>query len=91
MIHALHSRREVASPPADVTCSSVAFVAFSQMLSAVLKSGAFFAFTEHGLGPKGNPIFPLPWADNEDMSFLLPPETTVSILKKNWFLGYQNF
>ena len=43
----------------------------------VLKSGAFFAFTEHGLGPNVKPIFPLPWADSEDMSFLLPPETTV--------------
>ena len=51
----------------------------------VLKSGAFFAFTEHGLGPKGNPIFPLPWADNEDMSFLLPPETTLSMLKQTGF------
>ena len=47
----------------------------------VLKKDSFFAFTEHGLGPEGNPIFPLPWADSSEMSFLLPTETTVSILK----------
>ena len=47
----------------------------------VLKKDSFFAFTEHGLGPEGNPIFPLPWADSSEMSFLLPPETTISILK----------
>ena len=51
----------------------------------VLKSGTFFAFTEHGLGPNGNPIFPLPWADTEDMSFLLPLEKTLSILKQTGF------
>ncbi len=47
----------------------------------VLKKGSFFAFTEHGLGPEGDPIFPLPWANSSEMSFLLPPETTISILK----------
>ena len=29
------------------------------------KKGSFFAFTEHGLGPLGDPIFPLPWADSD--------------------------
>ena len=53
----------------------------------VLKKGSFFAFTEHGLGSTGNPIFPLPWADNQDMSFLLPPEKTVTILKE---IGFTN-
>ena len=51
----------------------------------VLKKGSFFAFTEHGLGPLGDPIFPLPWADSESMSYLLPPEETISILKKIGF------
>ncbi len=51
----------------------------------VLKKDSFFAFTEHGLGPEGNPIFPLPWADSSEMSFLLPPETTISILKDTGF------
>jgi SAM-dependent methyltransferase len=28
----------------------------------VLKPGGFFALTEHGLGPAGNPHYPLPWS-----------------------------
>ena len=47
----------------------------------VLKKDSFFAFTEHGLGPEGNPIFPLPWANSLEMSFLLPPQKTILILK----------
>ena len=47
----------------------------------VLKKDSFFAFTEHGLGPEGNPIFPLPWANSLEMSFLLPPQKTIAILK----------
>ena len=43
--------------------------------------------TEHGLGIKGNPIFPLPWADTKKMSFLLPPEETILLLKK---VGFSN-
>ena len=53
----------------------------------VLKKDSFFAFSEHGLGEKGNPIFPLPWADTEKMSFLLPPEETILLLKK---VGFSN-
>ena len=53
----------------------------------VLKKGAIFGFSEHGLGTKGSPIFPLPWADNEDMSFLKTPEYTKSVLKK---IGFKN-
>ena len=53
----------------------------------VLKKDKFFAFSEHGLGPKGNPIFPLPWADNEDMSFLINPELTIQLLTK---IGFKN-
>jgi ubiquinone/menaquinone biosynthesis C-methylase UbiE len=47
----------------------------------VLKTHSFFAFTEHGLGPIGNPVYPLPWADNENMSYLLTPKKTISLLK----------
>ena len=53
----------------------------------VLKKGSFFAFTEHGLGAEGNPIFPLPWADTEEMSYLLPPEQTILLLKE---IGFSN-
>ncbi|MDA0916109.1 MAG: class I SAM-dependent methyltransferase [Proteobacteria bacterium] len=57
----------------------------------VLKKNSFFAFTEHGLGPKGDPIFPLPWADNSEMSFLLTPENTISILKDVGFIDIEIF
>ena len=60
---------------------------FFSEIYRVLKKGSFFAFTEHGLGPKNNPIFPLPWADNLDMSFLLPPAKTVTILKEIGFIN----
>ena len=60
---------------------------FFSEIYRVLKKGSFFAFTEHGLGPEGDPIFPLPWADNQDMSFLLPLENTNAILKE---IGFQN-
>ena len=60
---------------------------FFSEIYRVLKKGSFFAFTEHGLGPEGDPIFPLPWADNQEMSFLLPLENTNAILKE---IGFQN-
>ena len=47
----------------------------------VLKKNSFFAFTEHGLGHLGNPIYPLPWADDKNMSFLLTPDETILFLK----------
>jgi ubiquinone/menaquinone biosynthesis C-methylase UbiE len=53
----------------------------------VLKKGSFFAFTEHGLGAEGNPIFPLPWADTEEMSYLMPLEQTILLLKE---IGFSN-
>ncbi len=53
----------------------------------ILKNDTFFAFSEHGLGPKGNPIFPLPWADNEEMNFLIEPNLTIELLKK---IGFKN-
>ena len=62
-------------------------VKFFSEIYRVLKKGSFFAFTEHGLGPEGDPIFPLPWADNQEMSFLLPLENTNAILKE---IGFQN-
>ena len=30
----------------------------------VLKPGAFFALTEHGLGPQGSPHHPVPWSED---------------------------
>jgi len=39
----------------------------------VLKPGAFFALTEHGLGPKGNPHYPLPWSEDGSGAYLIAP------------------
>ena len=55
----------------------------------VLKKETFFAFSEHGLGPEGNPIFPLPWADTAEMSFLFSPESTIALLEEVGFYDIQ--
>ena len=55
----------------------------------VLKKGTFFAFSEHGLGPEGNPVFPLPWADAAEMSFLFSPESTIALLEEVGFYDIQ--
>ena len=55
----------------------------------VLKKGTFFAFSEHGLGPEGNPIFPLPWADTAEMSFLFSTESTIALLEEVGFYDIQ--
>ena len=36
----------------------------------VLKPGAFFALTEHGLGPKGDPHYPVPWSMDGSGAYL---------------------
>jgi SAM-dependent methyltransferase len=43
-------------------------------IARVLKRGGRLAYTEQGLGPKGDPIFPLPWARTPDVSFLVTPD-----------------
>ncbi len=44
----------------------------------VLKPGAFFAITEHGLGPAGDPHHPVPWSQDGAGAFLVPPSETVA-------------
>ena len=51
----------------------------------VLKPGAFFALTEHGLGPKGNPHYPVPWSADGSGSYLVSPSETRSLLEKTGF------
>jgi hypothetical protein len=46
----------------------------------VLRPGAFFALTEHGLGPTGDPHYPLPWSDDGSGSHLITPEETERLL-----------
>ena len=51
----------------------------------VLKPGAFFALSEHGLGPQGRPFYPTPWSENGGDSFLVPPADTVALLERTGF------
>lgn len=53
----------------------------------VLKPGAFFALTEHGLGAKGNPHYPLPWSADGTCAFLATPSETRTLLEKAGFSG----
>jgi len=51
----------------------------------VLKPGAFFAVTEHGLGPQGDPYFPMPWSADGNGSFLVTPARTQAMLEQTGF------
>jgi ubiquinone/menaquinone biosynthesis C-methylase UbiE len=51
----------------------------------VLKPGAFFALTEHGLGPAGNPHYPLPWSMDGTGAYLMAPSDTRRILEAAGF------
>jgi ubiquinone/menaquinone biosynthesis C-methylase UbiE len=42
-------------------------------IARVLKPGARLAYSEQGLGPKGDPVYPLPWARTAEVSFLVSP------------------
>ena len=46
----------------------------------VLKPGAFFAITEHGLGPTGNPHYPTPWSEDGSGAYLASPSETCAFL-----------
>lgn len=52
----------------------------------VLKPGAYFALTEHGLGPTGNPHYPLPWSSDERGSYLIRPSETRALLEAARFM-----
>jgi SAM-dependent methyltransferase len=51
----------------------------------VLKPGAFFALTEHGLGPKGNAYYPLPWSEDGSGAYLVTPSQTRALLETAGF------
>lgn len=51
----------------------------------VLKPGAFFALTEHGLGPVGNPHYPLPWSNDGTGAYLMTPADTRRLLEAAGF------
>ena len=51
----------------------------------VLKPGAFFALTEHGLGANGNPHYPLPWSADGSGAYLVTPSETRAFLEAAGF------
>jgi SAM-dependent methyltransferase len=51
----------------------------------VLKPGAWFALTEHGLGPTGAPHYPLPWSEDGSGAHLVPPAETRALLQQAGF------
>jgi SAM-dependent methyltransferase len=51
----------------------------------VLKPGGSFALTEHGLGPKGEPHFPVPWSGDGSGSYLITPSETRHLLEAAGF------
>lgn len=51
----------------------------------VLKPGAFFALTEHGLGEVGEPHHPVPWSEDGSGAYLMRPADTVAALEKAGF------
>ncbi|MDH5207323.1 MAG: class I SAM-dependent methyltransferase [Burkholderiaceae bacterium] len=54
----------------------------------VLKPGAFFALTEHGLGPTGSPHHPVPWSEDGSGAYLISPEETRTLLDR---AGFRDF
>jgi SAM-dependent methyltransferase len=51
----------------------------------VLKPGAFFALTDQGLGPTGNPHYPLPWSADGSGAYLVTPSETRALLEAAGF------
>jgi SAM-dependent methyltransferase len=51
----------------------------------VLKPGAFFALTEHGLGEVGEPHHPVPWSEDGTGAHLMRPSDTVAALERVGF------
>jgi len=51
----------------------------------VLKPGAFLCVTEAALGPAGDPIYPMPWSDDGETSFLVTPRETESLIRAAGF------
>jgi SAM-dependent methyltransferase len=58
---------------------------FFSEIHRVLKPGAYFALTEHGLGPTGNPHHPVPWSNDGSGAYLIPPSETRAFLEAAGF------
>lgn len=69
----------------DVTMNVADRAGFFAEAYRVLKPGAFFALSEHGLGPQGNPHYPVPWSDDGTGAYLTAPAETRAILERTGF------
>jgi SAM-dependent methyltransferase len=63
--------------------------AFFSEAFRVLRPGAFFALTEHGLGEVGNPLHPVPWSEDGSGAHLMRPDDTVAALRSAGFEGIE--
>lgn len=55
----------------------------------VLKPGGIYTLSHVAAGPKGNPIYPLPWARTPDISFLGAPGEIIDALVAAGFIGVE--
>ena len=68
-----------------VTMNVADRAAFFAEAFRVIRPGGFFALSEHGMGPNGDPVYPLPWADEPAMSFLKTRAETEVLLRDAGF------
>ena len=69
-----------------VTMNVADRLAFFAEAYRVLKPGAFFALTEHGLGEKGDPHYPVPWSMDGSGAYLVTPSETRALLQRAGFI-----